>query len=74
MSLSIGDGYGHTHLLNRRCWNTYSQTTTAYGWDDLAGGITTENKPTGGSVFLHGPPEGVLSILSEMLHLGQQNH
>ena len=70
----------HTHSLQIThlvySWGCYSdnQTTTSDGWDHFACRVTTQNQSTCANIFLHGPPEGMLSILSQTINFRQQNH
>ena len=44
------------------------------GRDDFGGGVGDQDDSAGRHVLLHGPPEGVLGVLGQLVHLGQHNH
>ena len=43
------------------------------GRDDLGGGVGDQDDSAGRHVLLHGPPEGVLGVLGQLVHLGQHH-
>ena len=44
------------------------------GRDDLAGGVGDQDDAAGGHVLLHGPPQRVLGVLRQLVHLGQHHN
>ena len=56
-------------LFNGGRRHSHTQAATAYGRDDFAGGVTAEDQPASGNVLLHRPPQSMLSILGQLVHL-----
>jgi len=63
-----------THLIHSRRSHSDDQATAPDGRDHFTCWVTAQNQSTGAHVFLHGTPEGVLSILSQTINLRQQDN
>ena len=74
LSLSSTNHKSAAHLFNLRGSHSHSKATTAYGWDDLTGGVTAEDDATSGHVLLHGSPQSMLSISRQLIHLCQHHN
>ena len=54
--------------------DSQAQAATLDGRNDFTGGVAAEDQSTGGHVLLHGPAQGVLCILCQLVHLSQYHH
>ena len=62
------------YLVLRRCGHAYTETATADGGDDLAGGVADQDEATRGHVLLHGATQCVLRVTRQAVNLHQHHH
>ena len=61
-------------IIFTRSRNSHRQASASQGSDDFGGGIGAKNQPAGGHVLFHCPPESMLGILGQFIHLSKNNH